>query len=162
VAFDPDIQGQIDASTKAVNAALAAAQRGSKLGLQAFAEDFVSSMYDKLNQEGSGVQYPGLPNQSSAPGEPPAPQSEAYRDSWDYVMGEDKQGPYVDVGSPDEKGPLLEMGTSEMDPRPHLRPLVDEKKGELTIRIAQQSSGGQEEAFGKTQGIVEQLLGGGE
>lgn len=40
-------------------------------------------LYENLDQPGSGKQYPGLPNRSSADGEFPAPQSRDLQDSAD-------------------------------------------------------------------------------
>lgn len=162
MAYDPDIQKQIAKSAEAVNKALGEARMGTKRGLESFGQDFTARMYDILNQPGTGIQWPSLPNQSSAPGEAPAPQSETYRDSWDYKVGEDEDGYFVDCGSPVEYGGDLEYGTSEIDPRPHLRPLVDQMKGVLGKHLVGEAEGGENEAFAKTHELVDELLGGGE
>lgn len=160
MAYDPDIAKAIDKSTRAVNDLLGALEMGTEEGLEQFGADFIDEMYDMLNHPGSGRHYAGQPNPSSAPGEPPAPQSETYRDSWDYRMGEDGKGHYVDVGSPEEIGPYLEMGTKYMDPRPHLRPLVDEKKYTLGDTLRMHVADRQDRVMSRYRQAITVVLGG--
>ncbi|AFZ67570.1 hypothetical protein [Deinococcus peraridilitoris] len=61
---------------QALRARIARAMEGAATAATGYA-------YDALNTAGSGVHYPGNPNPSSRPGEYPATQSHALRDSID-------------------------------------------------------------------------------
>jgi hypothetical protein len=80
---------------------------------------------DWLSRAGSGRVYPSATgrgtHRASAPGEPPAPDTTSYRESWD-VTQVDPTGLAWIVFTPDERGPWLEYGTTNMQPRPHALP----------------------------------------
>jgi len=74
-------------------------------------------------QVGSGVQYPGLPNRSSAAGESPVNQSGDLLGT----IGTDQDGVSgigadAVAGDGSGKALALEAGTSNMDPRPFMGP----------------------------------------
>lgn len=82
-----------------------------------------------LNQTGSGRWYrSGRGNsmhRASAPGEPPAPDTNTYRNSWEM----EKITEHVyHVFTPDKRGPILELGSEDMDARPHARPAADKHR----------------------------------
>lgn len=99
-----------------------------------------------LSQPGSGATYPsrggGGEHQASAPGEPPAVDLGVYRGAWKWEMaGEDA----VDIYTEDDRGPALEFGSKNIEPRPHVRPSVEKLKpiiGDIIARRASRSSGG--------------------
>lgn len=78
---------------------------------------------DILNRKGAGRLYrskrgttSGM-HRASAPGEPPAPDTNTYRQSWTHdLLGGGLRGV---VFTTDDRGPMLEFGTIHMDPRPH-------------------------------------------
>jgi hypothetical protein len=103
-----------------------------------------------LSQPGSGRIYvrsspSAREHQASAPGEPPAVDYGIYRASWNWVTttgdsgdGDSQWTPgggdfAVEVGTDQERGPALEFGgsPSNIEPRPHLRPAVEEVKGQI-------------------------------
>lgn len=72
---------------------------------------------DWLNRPGSGRVYGG--HQASAPGEPPAPDTATYRNSWQ----QEKRGTaQQEVFTSDVRAPMLELGTVDMEARPHVGP----------------------------------------
>ena len=95
------------------------AHQATVAGAEATVTDARSQIEEQI---GSGVKYPNLPNQSSAPGEAPVNQMEVLRDSIEInpetsVIG---IGTEAIVGAP--YGPYLEFGTTKMDPRPFFQP----------------------------------------
>lgn len=84
-------------------------------------------------------------HQASAPGDPPAPDTGQYRNSWAYAHGPG----YVEIGTPQERGPALEFGSSTIEPRPHVRPTVAAYAKTLPVRIAQAHTTAQQEAIRK-------------
>lgn len=82
---------------------------------------------DWLNREGSGKTYRSRrgtssgTHQASAPGEPPAPDTNTYRNSW-QEEAETPDGLNRVVFTSDKRGPWLEFGTADMEPRPHATP----------------------------------------
>ena len=95
---------------------------------QAWAEETAENILDEADRlmQGSktGVQYPNLPNRSSAPGEAPAVQSgELIRSG-----KAEGRGASVRVVYDDPKAPMLELGNSRVAPRPFLRPAFDAEK----------------------------------
>lgn len=164
MAYNSNIATQIAASSALVSKALSAVVRTVPGSLDQFGNEFINQMKSTLNHAGSGIQYPGNPKRSSAPGEAPAPQTREYVESWDYAIGQlDAHTWFVDVGSPKEYGPYLEYGTSIMEPRPHLRPMVDRMKGQLAVRIAGQAKESElGEITKRSQDLIELLIGGGE
>ncbi len=81
-----------------------------------------AGVQQKLTGTRSGRQYPGLPNRSSAPGEPPATQSGRLKTSR-TIRFRGLRGEIVyDAGY----AGYLETGTSKMAPRPFVKPVLDE------------------------------------
>lgn len=70
-------------------------------------------------------------HQASAPGEPPAVDTGAYRASWTWDTTVLPNAVILRVGSEDEIAPYLEFGTSRMAARPHIRPVVLENAGSI-------------------------------
>lgn len=80
----------------------------------------------------SGRKYANLPNQSSAAGESPAVQSGKLISSLERTLELDVRGhAAATVSSDDDKAALLEYGTSQMSPRPFMRPSIDKNKKEI-------------------------------
>lgn len=97
---------------------------------QETAENVLEEARVLMESSGGGVQYPGLPNRSSAPGEAPAVQSGQLISS-----GEARgQGSAVIVAFTAEHAPYMEFGTSTIAPRPFLRPAVDKERPKALIR----------------------------
>lgn len=98
-------------------------QRGQAWATET-AENILARARELMEEPKSGIHYPSLPNQSSAPGEAPAVQSGAL-----YGSGEaEGRGLSVIVGFSDEKAVWMELGTSRIAPRPFLRPAFDEER----------------------------------
>jgi len=80
---------------------------------------------DVLNRAGTGRVYPSRTGEgthrASAPGEPPAPDTHEYRQSW-KERRIDIAGLERAVFTEDERGPWLEYGTVKIQPRPHAMP----------------------------------------
>jgi hypothetical protein len=99
---------------------------------------------DWLNRPGSGRLYESATGQgmhrASAPGEPPAPDTQSYRESWDETRT-DALGLSRIVYTPDERGPKLEYGTMKILPRPHAMPAAVAHKRffENAVRAAARS-----------------------
>ncbi len=107
-----------------------------------------SDLIERLSQIGTGIAYKrrGVTHIASAPGEPPAVDTGAYRSSWDVDTSKASQGEAA-VFTNDQRGPWLEFGTIGttvfgvgisdtggfetisntvgMEPRPHLGPAVE-------------------------------------
>ncbi len=84
-------------------------------------------------------------HRASAPGDPPAPDTGQYRNSWSYATGPG----YVEIGTPQERGPALEFGSSTIEPRPHVRPTVAGYAKVLPVRIAEAITPAQKAAIAK-------------
>jgi hypothetical protein len=89
----------------------------------------------KLSEPGRGRIYVrrSRVHQASAPGDPPAVDTGKYRASWSWVVHKVGEALELIVGTPDIRGPSLEYGTSRMDKRPHLRPVVEAARAAGTI-----------------------------
>ncbi len=85
-----------------------------------------------LSQPGSGRVYGG--HAASAPGEPPAPQTGAFRGSWSASSqtGGDVYVSKLESGS--FLAPMLEGGTGKMAPRPHQKRIQEKALPEI-LRI---------------------------
>jgi hypothetical protein len=128
----------MDVAGKRLSAVVRAGIEGGELTLPKVGVNLTNVIKRKVGGPGSGRIYKrGLSraHQASAPGAPPARDFGLYVNSWTWKLGVDRGRPYVDVGSNDERGPWLEFGTSNMAPRPHLRPSVEEYTGELRETI---------------------------
>lgn len=121
-----------------VNDAMNNLNRKSARALNVYAESLRAEIYGTLerNRVGRGIQWPGNPNPSSAPGDPPARQSGRLMES----IAVTKRATPNDLRS--EVGPrpqsftnqppypvflefgLQEFGTRRMAPRPFMRPSI--------------------------------------
>lgn len=154
MAYDPGARIALAKMNKNINILLAAGAKGTAKALEEFGAEYIERMREVLSHEGSGVQYPRMPNRSSAPGEAPAPQTGDYRDSWAYKTGEDKGNPYVDVYTTSPYGPYLEYGTRFMEPRPHVR-VVNQAMGEqLTGLVTVEAGDSMKKAWEALRGVV--------
>lgn len=104
-----------------------------------------------LSQHGTGRVYkktkPNRIHQSSAPGEPPAPDTGLLRAALSHQVGQDADGLYADIGygidpaaaAEDNRTSIaavaeyLELGTRRMEPRPFLRPALQAGDGEHEV-----------------------------
>ena len=140
-----------------LNAVLAAGRIGAKEGIDKVALELLDKIVTKLSEPGTGTLYyydvsakTGHPYLSktppvtahnrgthiaSAPGHPPAAWLGIYRRSWSWSPFGLK-GPWASVQTADERGPLLEFGTKNMMPRPHVTPSVVEMTSVITAVIA--------------------------
>jgi HK97 gp10 family phage protein len=91
-------------------------------------ETEILKQIDQTNNRRSGVKYPNLPNQSSAPGEAPAFQSGRLRNSIAVVKRATPDDLVAETGPRVQSFPdayyaaFLEYGTRKMQPRPYMRP----------------------------------------
>lgn len=116
---------------------------GGKDGLADVGVVAVNRIKRKLSTPGQGRIYrrPGASgpravlHRASAPGDPPAPDTGLYRASWSWRTGEDNRGPYVEIGTNQKRGPWFEFGTRRMAARPHLRPVLNDLRAEITALV---------------------------
>lgn len=69
------------------------------------------------------------PHRASRPGQPPAPDTGALRDSIDYSVARNPFGSEVSVGSDQDHAVYTEFGTSKMRPRPWFRVTITAMRG---------------------------------
>lgn len=104
-----------------------AAEEAGETAMKQLGVEAVSEMKQILSQPGQGRVYTrgSVEHQASAPGDPPAVDRGLYRASWDWAVR--RAGVIFELllGTDDERGPWLEFGTSDMEPRPHLRVLME-------------------------------------
>ena len=109
--------------------------KGVQSGLAFVAVSLQKRIRKRLSRAGSGVQYPGNPARSSAPGQPPVAQSNLLRNSWVAGIKSQFRSPGkfgvrlsqgVGFGQATKYAFFLEGGTRNMKPRPFLRPSVDQ------------------------------------
>lgn len=81
------------------------------------------------------------PHRASKPGDPPAVDEGILRASYGHDAQLTQKGAELVIASGDKKAPYLEFGTSQMKPRPHLRPLMARN----TIRIRRTVAAGVED-----------------
>lgn len=81
----------------------------------------------------SGRHYPGLPNQSSAPGEYSANQSGDLLNSINYRMS----GHFLSIYATSGHAGYQEYGTSKMGARPNLKKAIEESDGMIRSIIDQ-------------------------
>lgn len=74
------------------------------------------------NRTGRVYRFRGRNHRASAPGEAPANRSGRLLRSIDYIVRSHKQ---MEFGDKVLYGKFLELGTSKMEPRPHLKTTVD-------------------------------------
>ena len=112
---------------------------GGKDGLADVGIEAVNRVRVLLSTPGQGRVYrrPGVRgpraviHRASAPGQPPAVDTGHLRASYTHRLGEDAQGPYVEIGTNVKTAPWLEYGTRRMRPRPHLRPSIAAMAGQI-------------------------------
>lgn len=174
MAFDPELVAQLAKSTETVSRLAAMADLGSEAGLNKIGIDLVGIVKRKLSQAGTGTTYyiyraasgarvwgtaprvGAIAHVASAPGQPPAVDLGIYRASWGFKMGHDSRGRFVEVGTGDVRGPWFEYGTSRMEPRPHLRPAVNEYRDHVRVDLVEAITAAQIAALrglGKTLGV---------
>lgn len=140
-ATPPDVQAAnaraLERSAKALTSVLDAIGLGGKEGLADVGVELRNGIVRLLSTPGKGRTYRRgrVLHRASAPGQPPAVDTGKYRSSWNYQVGEDVQGPYVDVGTNDTRGPWFEYGTRRMAARPHARKAVNEIRSKITTAI---------------------------
>ena len=90
---------------------------------------------ETLSGERSGREYtvPGtsVKYTASAPGQPPAVATSELRESIDYLITDNKREVEGHVGTPLDKGLMLEGGTINIKPRPWLRPTFERSRDEI-------------------------------
>lgn len=129
-----------------VREATAGIERKLARGLNNRAEALRAEIYGLLERGSpprSGIKYPNLPRRSSAPGEPPAPQSERLAESI-AVLSKATPNELVSTVGPRSQAfagrkpyPVyLEFGTRRMKPRPFMRPALERFKREIKDAIA--------------------------
>jgi HK97 gp10 family phage protein len=91
-----------------------------------------NSAKDSLLEGKSGVQYPRLPNRSSAPGEAPANQFGGLSAG---IVGKMISPLRARVSSGAFYAGYLEYGTSKMGARPHMEPALRKTEPEFISRI---------------------------
>lgn len=121
-------------------------ERKLALGLDNRAEALRAEIYGLLERGSpprSGIKYPDLPRTSSAPGEPPAPQSERLAESIAVLSKATPTNLVSTVGPRPQafngRAPypvFLEFGTRKMKPRPFMRPALERFKRKIKDAIA--------------------------
>lgn len=91
----------------------------------------------KLSGPGSGRVYyrgEGIVHQASAPGEPPATDTGRLRASVHHVL----EGVAAQVIADTEYAAALEFGTDKIEPRPYMKPALEEHKDDFIrdLRVA--------------------------
>ena len=158
-----DNQRATQEAAKALGTVLAQIGVGGKKGLADIGVEFRNEVVRALSTPGTGRTYRRgrVFHRASAPGAPPAPDTGKYRASWTYQMGEDSEGPYVDVGTNDVRGPWFEFGTRRMEARPHARLAADRLRTKITPTVAKAVTAAQAAGLGRLPKIIGKALGGG-
>lgn len=86
----------------------------------------VRGLIRSTNKTGRIYFIKGRPHQASAPGESPANLTGNLANSADYKVRGHRE---MDFGEAADYATFLELGTSKMAPRPHVRRTVDERTG---------------------------------
>lgn len=112
------------------NAAEARLRERLSRALNVRAEALRSEIYGVLEESriGRGVHHPGLPNPSSAPGDPPARQSGRLQESVRVLSRSKPQSLLARVGTTVDYAEHLEFGTLRVAPRPFARPALERFK----------------------------------
>ncbi len=101
--------------------------QGTELAMKAFTLKCKNDVQKELNTSGEGRKRGKNPKQGvpSSPGEPPHLQSGHLKQSvYQQVKNDGKKVTGI-VGNNAEYAAFLEFGTSKMQPRPYLRPVVE-------------------------------------
>lgn len=96
----------------------------------------VNRVVKEMRKRGTGIVYRrrGIEHQASSPGQAPAADVGRLMDSYTWQLGQDSKGTYVDIGTNVDYAPALELGTSEIEPRPALRPAAQAEAGRIANR----------------------------
>ena len=137
---------------KNIGLVLRAGRAGVPRDLEAIGLDLGNQMRLDLSQPGRGRVYttyfwtdrlgrvrpgrPRIPHQASAAGDPPAVDEGILRGSYGHRVERTHDGALLIFGTGDEKAKYLEFGTSNMLPRPHLRPLINRNRLKIRDKIA--------------------------
>jgi len=106
------------------------AEQAMERGLDILSNKIVKTAMKSMKEPKTGVKYPGLPFQSSAPYEAPATQHGGGLRSRIHFKHDGKLARLVGTDISEVKYPLyLEVGTKYMDARPWLRPAVEKHTG---------------------------------
>ena len=139
----PSVQAQNARAAKEAGAALAKVLDqigvGGKEGLADVGISVTNRVKELLSIRGTGRTYrvgKNVLHRASSPYRPPAVDTGRLRSSYTWQTGEDRLGPYVEIGTNVVYAPWLEFGTSRMEPRPHLRPAVETLRKDLVEKIA--------------------------
>lgn len=129
---------------------------GGKKGLADVGVEFRNEVVRLLSTPGTGRVYRRgrVFHRASAPGQPPAPDTGRYRSSWTFQVGEDSDGPYVDVGTNDKRGPWFEFGTRRMQARPHARVAANRMAARITPTVARAVSTAQAAGLNRLPKII--------
>lgn len=155
MAFDASGPAALEAATGALSKVIAESAKGQagREVLDTVGVVLVNEIKLTLSQAGTGRVYGN--HQASAPGEPPAVDTGQLRNSISAESGEDDIGPYVDIGSNLEKAGYLEFGTSDMDPRPFMRPSVETALPQMADAVAAGLAAAQRAAIAKMPKTIE-------
>ena len=80
---------------------------------------------------------PRPPHQASLPGDPPAVDEGELRASYGHNVQRIPNGAELAFGTADPKAKYLEFGTSQMEARPHLRPLINRNRLDIRDKIGE-------------------------
>lgn len=141
MAEDPAAQFKRNLAT-----ALTQGEAGAAGALRTIGIEGVNRVRVLLSTPGTGrvyVRRGGVVHRASSPGSPPAPDEGHLRASYGFATGKLGNRSYVAIGSPLTKAPWLELGTSRMAARPHLRPMALSLRGIISKIVADGWSGGQ-------------------
>lgn len=96
----------------------------------------VNNVHALTHMHGRGRTYKrgSVEHQASAPGDAFATDTGLLSSTYNWQLGHDADGIYLDVGTNDERGPMLEFGTRDIAPRPTLRTAVQMEEQRIALR----------------------------
>lgn len=109
-------------------------EAGIRAGLTAIGVLLRNQVVADIGKAGTGRTYYRKghgAHTASAPGDPPAPDSGSYRNTFTFAVKPMPGRGEVSVYTPDKRGPWLEFGTRKIAPRPHLRPATEKIKDKI-------------------------------
>ncbi len=113
-----------------IDEVVAKLSEGAKKGAEAAGSEAEGLVKEKISGPGSGKMYyvpgTGRQYQASLPYEPPAVRTGDLLGSYTHKVEKTWGGYQAVIGSPLFYAPMLEFGTSDMKPRPHLKPALKE------------------------------------